>query len=67
MTRTENTYVTASEVSSLKHELWDNSVESRACISETLLSGAKSTEVLCSAWSYDIVKVEVDTTVLDCL
>jgi hypothetical protein len=66
--RVENgqAYVATGEVTSLEHELRDDAVESRASISETLLAGAKSTEVLSSLWDYIIVEVEVDAAFLLC-
>jgi hypothetical protein len=41
-------------------------VEGGVGISEALLAGAKSTEVLGSLWDYIIVEVEVDATGLIC-
>lgn len=54
--------VTTGEITSLKHELWDDSVESRASVSETFLTSAESTEVLGGLWYYIIIKKEVDTS-----
>lgn len=56
------TYVATGEVTSLEHELRNNSVEGRASISETLLTSAESTEVLGGLWDYIIVKVESDSS-----
>ena len=55
------TYVAAGEVTSLKHELRDDAVEGGVGITESLLAGAESTEVLGGLWDYVIVEVEVDT------
>jgi len=52
--------VATGEVTSLEHELRDNAVEGRASVSETLLAGAESAEVLSSLWDNVIVEVEVD-------
>ena len=41
-------------------------MERRTSISEALLAGAKSTEVLSGLWDYVIVEVEVDATLLLC-
>jgi hypothetical protein len=60
------TYVTACEVTTLKHEFRNDAVEGRVCISETLLAGAESAEVLSSLWDYIVVEVEVDCTGLIC-
>lgn len=56
------TYVATGEVTSLKHELRNDSVERRTSVSESLLASAESTEVLGSLWDYIIVKGEVDAT-----
>jgi len=58
--------VATGEVTALKHELRDDAVESRASVSEALLAGAKSTEVLSGLGDYIIVEVEVDATGLLC-
>ena len=58
--------ITTGEVTALKHELGDNSVESRASVSETLLASAESTEVLSSLRNGIIVEGEVDTSGLLC-
>jgi len=46
--------------------LRDDTVEGRASISEALLAGAKSTEVLSGLWDYIIVEVELDAALLLC-
>jgi hypothetical protein len=56
------TYVATGEVTSLKHELWDDTVEGRASISEALLASAESTEVLSSLWYNVVIEDEVDAT-----
>ena len=40
--------ITIGEVSTLNHEGFDNSMESRAFVAKTLLSRSKSPEILCS-------------------
>lgn len=59
-------YVAASEVTTLEHELGNDAVESRALVSETLLAGAESTEVLSSLGDNIVVEDEVDATLLLC-
>ncbi len=59
-------YVSTSEVTTLKHELRNNTVEGRTRVSEALLAGAKSTEVLGSLRDYIVVEDEVDATRLLC-
>jgi hypothetical protein len=53
-------YVAASEVTSLKHEIRDDTVEFGTSISEALLSGGESTEVLNSFRHRIIEEVEDD-------
>ena len=59
-------YVATGEVTALKHELRDNAVEGRTSVSEALLAGAESTEVLSGLWDYIVVEVEVDAAGLLC-
>jgi hypothetical protein len=59
-------YVAASEVTTLEHELGNDAVEGRALVSETLLAGAESTEVLSSLGDNIVVEDEVDATLLLC-
>ena len=61
-----STYVTAGEVTTLKHELWDDTVEGGTLVSETLLTSAESAEVLGSLWDNIVVKIEVDAARLLC-
>ncbi len=56
------TYVSALEVTALKHELWDDAMEFGASISEALLAGAESSEVLSGLGNDIIVENEVDAT-----
>jgi hypothetical protein len=56
------TYVTASEVSTLKHELRNHAVEFAALVAEALLAGAEGTEVLGSLWDNVVKELEVDAT-----
>lgn len=56
------TYVSALEVTTLKHELRDDAVEFGASVSEAFLAGAESTEVLGGFRNYVIVENEVDAT-----
>jgi len=54
--------VSAGEVTTLEHELRNDTVEGGVGVAKTLLAGAQSSEVLSSAGSYIIVEVEVDAT-----
>jgi hypothetical protein len=56
------TYVSALEVTTLKHKLGDDAVEFAAGISEALLASAESTEVLGGFGNYVIVEDEVNAT-----
>lgn len=60
------TYVTAGEVTTLKHEVRDDSVEGRALVTETLLASAESSEVLGGLGDDVVVELEVDLTSLSC-
>ena len=50
------------EVSSLKHELRDDTVEARAGVTETMLSSCKLTEVLRGLWDDVVKELEDDAT-----
>ena len=52
-------YIVTGEVTALKHELRDHTVELRALVAEALLAGAESTEVLGGLWDDVVVQVEV--------
>lgn len=54
------THVTTGEVTTLKHELWDHTVELGASVAEALLASAKSAEVLGGLWDNIVEEVEVD-------
>jgi hypothetical protein len=60
------TYVTTGEVTTLEHEVRDDSVEGRALVTEALLASAESAEVLGGLGDDVIVEVEVDATILCC-
>ena len=49
--RLSTSSVVVSEVTSLAHELGDDTVERRSLVAESLLAGAKGTEVLGCAWN----------------
>ena len=57
-----NTHVATSKVSTLKHELWNHTMELGTAIAKALLSGAEGTEVLGGLGHDIIVKCEVDAT-----
>jgi len=61
-----DTYVAAGEVTTLKHKVRDDTVESRALVAEALLAGAESTEVRGGLGDNIIVEVEGNATGLDC-
>jgi len=56
--------VTAGEVTTLEHEVGDDSVERRALVAEALLASAELTEVLGGLGDNIVIEGEVDTTFL---
>lgn len=58
--RVKETYIATSEVTPLKHELGDHTVEFRARVSETLLASTKGTKVVCRLGDNIIIELEVD-------
>lgn len=55
------TYVAAGEVTTLKHEVGDDTVELGARVAEALLASAESAEVLDGLGDNIVEKLEVDT------
>lgn len=58
-------YVATGEVTTLKHEVWDDAVELvelGAGVTEALLAGAEGTEVLNSLGNDVVVEFEVDAS-----
>lgn len=64
--RLGSTDVTASEVTTLEHEVGNDAVEGRALVTEALLAGAESTEVLGGLGDDVVVQLEVDAAGLNC-
>ena len=60
------TDVATGEITALKHELRDHTVEFGASVAKALLTGAKSTEVFSSLWNRIIVELEVNAALLVC-
>lgn len=56
-------YVATGEVTTLKHEVGDDTVEGGALVAEALLAGAESAEVLGSLWDDVAEEVEVDAAI----
>ena len=59
-----STYVTTGEVTTLKHELGDDTVELGAGVAEALLASAESTEVLSRLGDDIVEELEVDAASL---
>jgi hypothetical protein len=59
-------YVATGEVTTLKHELGDHTVELGAGVAEALLAGAESAEVLSGLGDNIIVEGEVDAAGASC-
>jgi len=55
-----SSYVAAGEVTTLKHELRDDTVELAAAVAEALLAGAKGAEVLDGLGDDVVEELEVD-------
>ena len=55
-------YVTTGEVTTLEHELRDDTVEGGALVAEALLTSAESSEVLSGLGDNIVEEVEGDTT-----
>lgn len=60
------THVATSEVTTLKHELGDHSMELGSFVSEAILSGAEMLEVFARIRGNVVVEFEVDTAGLIC-
>ena len=61
-----NSYVATGEVTTLEHELGDDTVELGAGVAEALLAGAESAEVLSGLGDNIIVEGEVDAAGASC-
>lgn len=59
-------YIATSEVTPLKHELRDHTVELRARVAKALLTSAESTEILDSLGNDIVEELEVDAAGLLC-
>lgn len=64
--KTRATYITTSEITTLKHKVWDHAMESRSLVTfgfsiGELESTGELLEVSDSLWDLVIVEVEVDT------
>ena len=57
-------YIATREVTALKHELRDDTVEFGAAVSETLLAGAEGSEVLGRLGDFFIEELKVDAAFL---
>jgi len=53
--------IASSEVTTLQHELRDDSVELATLVAKALLTSAEGTEVLGGLWDYIVVEFEVDS------
>lgn len=62
----EITYIATSEITSLKHEVGDHTMELGALVSETFLASAKGAKVFNRFRADLIVQDEVDSTFLFC-
>lgn len=56
----ESTHVSTGEVTTLKHEAGDDTVEGGGLVTEALLSSAEGTEVLSGLWDFVVEEVHDD-------
>ena len=63
---TTTTAITRSEITTLDHEVWDDTMEFASLVAEALLSGAKCTEVFYSTWNGISVQTDNNTTLRKC-
>lgn len=54
------TYISTSEVTTLQHEVWNDTVELAALVAEALLAGAEGAEVLSGLRDDVVEELEVD-------
>jgi hypothetical protein len=54
------------EVTTLEHELGDDTVERRSSVTESLLASGKGAEVLGGLWDLVIIQLEGDTAEGSC-
>ena len=54
--------VTTGEVTTLEHEVGDDTVEGRALVAETMLAGGELAEVTSGLWDDVVVELEGDAT-----
>lgn len=60
-----NTHVVVGEVTTLEHEVGDDTVERRSSVAESLFTSAKGAEVLGCLGDYIVVKLELDTAIAE--
>ena len=60
------TYIATGEVTALKHELRDHTMELGPVVAKALFASAKGTEVFSGLGGDIIVKIEIDTASLVC-
>ena len=60
----EEAHIATSEITSLKHELRDHTMELGPSVAKTLLASAKGTEILSGLRSDIVVEVEIDAAAL---
>lgn len=56
------TYISSSEIATLQHELWNDTMEGTSSISKTMLAGAQFTEIASSAGGDIIMELERDAS-----
>jgi hypothetical protein len=59
------THVVIGEVTTLEHEVGDDTVERRSSVAESLLPSAEGAEVLGCLGDYIVVKLKLDTAIAE--
>ena len=60
------THISTSEVTALKHELGDHTMEFRAAVAKALFASAKGTEIFSGLGRDIVIEVEVNAATLVC-
>jgi hypothetical protein len=59
-------YIMLGEITSLQHELWNDTVESTSLVSEPILAGAQSAKIVGCLWNDIVEELEFDSACWVC-